>query len=75
MSEVQALLAAKDTQFKDTHRKMNCGRKLSNVRTPQRISTDLNIHTPDLRTFIISRPHTTPLEMVCPYLRVRTVPL
>ena len=54
MCEVQGLIAQKDPQYKDytstshfsdAHRKMRCGRELSNVRTPHRISADLNLLT------------------------------
>jgi hypothetical protein len=42
---LQASLANKDTQFKETHRKMICGRELFHVRTPHRISADVNNFT------------------------------
>ena len=43
--KVQALLALEDTQYKDTHRKMRCGHELFHVRSPHRISADVNVLT------------------------------
>jgi len=43
--KVQALLAHKDTQYMDTHRKRRFGRQLFNVRATHRRSVDINVLT------------------------------